>query len=102
MFLQSISGGDCVLRLCILLLRGHQCYAIREIPSRVLGPDEETVGNLKETLFYLSTLLLLLLYAATETNEGLLKLVGIIVIFYGTDLYKLLAYSIYDVLIVVL
>lgn len=89
MFLQSISGGDRVLRLCILLLWGHQCYAVREIPARVAGPDEETVGNLKEHCFvYLTNLL----YAATETNEGLLKLVGIIVIFYGTDLYQLLAY----------
>lgn len=47
MFLQSISGGNCLLCLRVLLLRGHECHKVCQVTARVLGLDEETVGELR-------------------------------------------------------
>lgn len=48
MFLQSISGGNRFLCLCVLLVRGHECHEVCEIPARVPGPDAKTIGKLRQ------------------------------------------------------
>lgn len=39
LFLQSISGRDCILCFGILLLWRYECHSLRQISSRITGPN---------------------------------------------------------------